>query len=345
MSLAAVKFTARIRHDAALVIRLGQLVALITVLGCATPAQGIGPKRVLSRPLGAADGEIGVSKEGMRSGPQGYAVDGDRNIFVADRWNHRIQKFNSDGEFECSSGKSEHGATVPLPLEIAVDLKGSVYVYGAAPRGMIIKLDSNCQELFRIRVKELRLGDVTGLDLDHHGNLCVRGAASRRLLRLNSDSSVIGMEEKVSGFLGGVGPYRYHLAVPPDDKRTIAVERAAPPASWSDKEANERDVGEFVEWTRVRVQHDVVSCHYLGEDSRGALYVFYRKRIPGDGFLYFVRITSDGRLAGEIEVPYVSGGDLSRPYLVHWSGDLYIAGLDKTHYWIDCYPSEMFEQE
>ena len=51
---------------------------------------------------GTGDGEFSVARgywQELPSGPNGIAIDNNGNVYVADTYNHRIQKFTSDGVF------------------------------------------------------------------------------------------------------------------------------------------------------------------------------------------------------------------------------------------------------
>ncbi len=95
-------------------------------------------------------GDTGTGN-GQFNGPHGVAVDSNDNVYVADSFNHRIQKFTSNGTFlnkwgglcdvakrgpDACDGKFNH------PVGIAVDAAGDVYV-GDTMNHRIQKFDSN----------------------------------------------------------------------------------------------------------------------------------------------------------------------------------------------------------
>ncbi len=59
----------------------------------------------------------------------GLAVDQDGNLFVADFYNHRVQKFRPDGTFLTSLGKKGNGpGRFNFAIAVAVAEDGSVFV-------------------------------------------------------------------------------------------------------------------------------------------------------------------------------------------------------------------------
>jgi hypothetical protein len=71
----------------------------------------------------------GGSGNGEFNGPEAVAVDSSGNIYVADRLNHRIQKFNSNGDFMLAWGGYGSGnVQFKNPEGIAVDSSNNVYV-------------------------------------------------------------------------------------------------------------------------------------------------------------------------------------------------------------------------
>ena len=66
--------------------------------------------------LGTADGQFNQ--------PKGLHVDTENNVFVADQFNNRVQKFDKDGNFITKFD----GSMLGHPIDVAVDSMGKVYV-------------------------------------------------------------------------------------------------------------------------------------------------------------------------------------------------------------------------
>ena len=59
--------------------------------------------------------------------PEGIAVDGNGDVYVADTWNHRIQKFTADGTYLTQWGRGGSGeGQFNYPAGIAISENGSV---------------------------------------------------------------------------------------------------------------------------------------------------------------------------------------------------------------------------
>ena len=61
--------------------------------------------------------------------PSGIAVDASDNVFVADTFNHRIQQFDTAGNFISEWGSEGSGnGSFNLPFGVAADSSGTIYV-------------------------------------------------------------------------------------------------------------------------------------------------------------------------------------------------------------------------
>jgi uncharacterized protein (TIGR03663 family) len=77
----------------------------------------------------SANGQI--AQPGMFNEPWGIAVGPDGSVYVADTWNHRIQKFDANGKFLLTWGYEGQADQIDAlwgPRAIAVDAAGHVYV-------------------------------------------------------------------------------------------------------------------------------------------------------------------------------------------------------------------------
>ncbi|MCK9356722.1 MAG: dockerin type I domain-containing protein [Dehalococcoidia bacterium] len=67
--------------------------------------------------------------EGEFNMPRGIALDGDGNVYVADPYNYRVQKFEADGDFITEWGSQGTGTDqFVLPFDVVVDSSGNVWV-------------------------------------------------------------------------------------------------------------------------------------------------------------------------------------------------------------------------
>lgn len=115
--------------------------------------------------------------------PQGLALDGDGNIYVADTFNYRVQKFASDGSFLdkwgiCGNEDGYFGR----PWGIAVDADGNVYV-SDYQNDRIQKFDADGTYLTQwgtAGIAEGQLNGPTGLAVNADGNLIVMDSMNDR---------------------------------------------------------------------------------------------------------------------------------------------------------------------
>ena len=69
------------------------------------------------------------SGPGQRNNPYAIAVDADANVYVSDFWNHRIQKFDSNGNFLLAWGSmGTQSGQMNNPFGVTVGPNGDVYV-------------------------------------------------------------------------------------------------------------------------------------------------------------------------------------------------------------------------
>ena len=82
--------------------------------------------------------------DGQFNHPGGIVVDASGNVYVADGWNKRIQKFTSDGIFLTKWGSNGSGdGQFTSPYGLAVDAAGNIFVADASTNERIQKFTSD----------------------------------------------------------------------------------------------------------------------------------------------------------------------------------------------------------
>ena len=134
---------------------------------------------------------LAMSYEVFRTGyAQGVAVDSaGKNVYVVDTYNHRIQKFNSDGTFIAkwgNNGKAE--GQFSYPAGVAVDSAGNVYV-AETYNNRIQKFDSNGTFIANWYVGPKY--HPNGVAVDSTRNVYVADYETNILQEFNSDGGLI----------------------------------------------------------------------------------------------------------------------------------------------------------
>jgi streptogramin lyase len=118
---------------------------------------------------GSGDGQIGA---GGHSGPEDLAVDQQGNVYVADRVNNRIEKFDTNGNFLATIGTpgSEGQGQMSEPGDVTVDQLGNIYVLDAK---FLQKFDPNGEFIAEWSLETDPLQDSGEVMVDAQGNVYV----------------------------------------------------------------------------------------------------------------------------------------------------------------------------
>jgi DNA-binding beta-propeller fold protein YncE len=134
--------------------------------------------------LGSADGQFNV--------PIGIALDSSGNVYVADVFNHRIQKFTNDGTFIRSWGSAGSGNGQFLyPSDVAVDSSGNVYVADEA-NNRTQKFGSDGHFIRAWGTKGTGNGEFNmpqGVAVDSSGNVFVSDSLNGRVQKFSNTGS------------------------------------------------------------------------------------------------------------------------------------------------------------
>jgi len=126
--------------------------------------------------------------------PLTIAIDGSGNVYVADTFNHHIQKFTSNGEFITKWGSSGSGDGQFNSLTgIAVDSSGNVYVADTG-NDRIQKFTSNFQFITKWGSSgsgDGQFNSLTGIAVDSSSNAYVADAENHRIQKFTSSGQFI----------------------------------------------------------------------------------------------------------------------------------------------------------
>jgi sugar lactone lactonase YvrE len=117
----------------------------------------------------------------------GIAVDSQDFVYVADTWNHRIQKFTSEGKFIMLWGKfGEDDGEVEGANAIAIDSEDNVYVASIWGIGRIQKYTPDGKFITKLGKKGRRWEDEvfrlpSGIAIDSNGYVYVSDLGDKRI--------------------------------------------------------------------------------------------------------------------------------------------------------------------
>jgi predicted membrane-bound mannosyltransferase/DNA-binding beta-propeller fold protein YncE len=135
----------------------------------------------------AASTDSQPAPPGFFNEPWGIAVGPDGSVYVADTWNHRIQKFTANGEFIITWGFGISQTDDPFgfygPRSVAVDAQGRVFVTDTGNKRVVV-FDSQGQFLTKFGQSGLAPGEFeepVGLAIDSQGALYVADTWNQRI--------------------------------------------------------------------------------------------------------------------------------------------------------------------
>ena len=174
------------------------------------------------------DGDGGPASEAQLCFPTGVAADSAGNLYIADNWNHRVRKVDSEGVISAFAGSGvpgfggdggpAFGAQFSGPIAVAVDAAGNLYIADSLnhrvrrvdTRGVISTLAGSGTQGDGGDggpASEARLAYPSGVAVDRVGNVYIADSWNHRIRKVGTGgtiSSLSGTGER--GDSGDGGP-------------------------------------------------------------------------------------------------------------------------------------------
>jgi predicted membrane-bound mannosyltransferase/DNA-binding beta-propeller fold protein YncE len=141
-----------------------------------------------------ADVAKGAAPGGTFYEPWGVAVGLDGSVYVADTWNHRIQKFTKDGEFITMwgyFGQAETPFALWGPRDIAIDSLGMVYVTDTGNKRVVIYSPDGeyINQFGSVGFEPGQFNEPVGIAIDSGGLIYIADTWNQRVQVISPDGS------------------------------------------------------------------------------------------------------------------------------------------------------------
>ena len=236
-------------------MRLGLGAAMVAVVAAsATGASGSSSGGTITTIAGTGtkgfSGDGGLATSAQLSYPAGVAVDGKRNVYIADRFNLRVRKISAGGRITTIAGNGRYGssgdggpatsARLYYPVWVAADRVGNVYITDGrdedlntrvrkvSPNGTITAFAGTVSSIGGFSgdggpATSAQLNSPRGLAVDAQGNVYIADAGNNRVRKVSlggTITTIAGTGKR--GFSGDGGPATSaQLSVPVE----VAVDR------------------------------------------------------------------------------------------------------------------------
>ncbi len=164
--------------------------------------------------------EEGAGSQARFSRPMGVGVDSQDNVYVADETNFRIRKITPEGFVSTLAGGGSGDGTgsdagFSYPFELTIDQNDVIYVADRVP-SLVRRVDIATASVttyagFGTQVNSEgrtvdKFNSLTGIDVDHEGNVYVADLRNRRIAKIDQTGTVTTLAgDFTPGFSNGWG--------------------------------------------------------------------------------------------------------------------------------------------
>lgn len=289
--------------------------------------------------------------------PSDIAIDKEGNVYVLDSGNHRIQKFDADGNFLASFGRQGQGpGEFQYPQSIDLDEQGFMYVSDSGnqkiqilkPDGTLskeIKMTEDAPGLTRVRSGQMIMGQSASVYSFGMGSMDQDQELPELIKILNKEAEIqkeFGEQKNYSDFLVNRLGNRYHFAVDKNGYIFIAFDYQNRIEKYSPE-------GELLWRSDRKLNYDVTTPKSKGERSGSGGRVQFRMpdmnrvssgiAVDGKGRVWVVTLQRQLREDEQVQMGVMatmSGGQRSVSYSVSGNTDV----QETDAYQLEVYDSE-----
>lgn len=140
-----------------------------------------------------ADIAQGEAPGGTFFEPWGIAVGADGSVYVADTWNHRVQKFTADGQFVTMwgyFGQAETPFAIWGPRAVAIDANGNIFITDTGNKRIVVyDPDGNYVTQFgSVGLEPGQFDEPVGIAIDNEGLVYIADTWNQRIQVMVGDS-------------------------------------------------------------------------------------------------------------------------------------------------------------